>query len=127
MSGEGRAKNPQRAPGELVGSAATVNARRAVKAKHIVTVDRPAAEIFPIARAWAAKLPDVQVVNEVENQIIAWKTSAGSTLKHAGSVNVRGGADGTSEVKIEIDYEPASVAFGMLFDDLTAKLLGTQG
>lgn len=122
-SQEGQSRYPAREPGELVSNAATVDARRAVKAKHIVSVNRPGPEVYELARAWVAKLPDVQVVNEVENQITSWKTAAGSELKHAGSVNLRESADGVTEVKIEIDYEPPGVAFGMLFDDLTNTLI----
>lgn len=119
-------KIPQRAPGELVSAAAVVDARRAVKAKHIVTVSRPADEVFQVARQWVAKLPDYEIVNEVENAIIAWKTTGGSQLRHAGSVNLRENADGGTEARIEIDYEPSDVAFGMLFDDLTKDLLAKR-
>jgi hypothetical protein len=119
-------KVPPRAAGEVVSAAATVNARRAVKAKHIVTLNRDQHELFAIARAWVGRLPDVEIVNQVDETIIAWKTAAGSRLKHAGSVNIRGAADGPAEVKIEIDYEPPGVAFGALFDDLTNSLVADR-
>jgi hypothetical protein len=119
-------KIPQRAPGELVSAAAVVDARRAVKARHIVTVSRAAADAYAVARKWVAKIPDYEIVNEVENEIVAWKTVGGSPLRHAGSVNLRENADGGTEVRIEIDYEPSDVAFGMLFDDLTKELLAKR-
>lgn len=121
-----QSKIPQRAPGELVSAAATVNARRAVKAKHILTVQRSAADVFAIAHEWVKRLPSYEFVNETVDQIVAWKTTDGKDARHAGSVNMKETADGATEVRIEIDYEPASVAFGALFDDLTQTLIGSQ-
>ena len=112
-----------RAPGELVSNAAVVDARRAVKAKHIVTAPQPLADTFAIAREWVRKIPDYEIVNQVDDELIAWKTVGGSRLRHAGSINLRETADGATEARIEIDYEPADVAFGVLFDDLTRALL----
>ncbi len=125
-SAEGQSKIPQRAPGEVVSAAATVNARRAVKAKHILTVQRSAADVFAIAHEWVKHLPSYEIVNETVDQVVAWKTTDGSEARHAGSVNMREMADGATEVRIEIDYEPASVSFGALFDDLTKALIGTS-
>jgi uncharacterized membrane protein len=117
------AKVPQRAPGELISSAAVVDARRAVKARHIVTINRPIDDVFATTRDWVTTIPDYALVNEIGNELIAWKTVGGSALKHAGSVNLRETADGVTEVRIEVDYEPPDVAFGVLFDDLTMRLL----
>ena len=117
------AKVPQRAPGELISSAAVVDARRAVKARHIVTINRPIDGVFATTRDWVTTIPDYALVNEIGNELIAWKTVGGSALKHAGSVNLRETADGVTEVRIEVDYEPPDVAFGVLFDDLTMRLL----
>jgi hypothetical protein len=112
-----------RAPGEIVSAAAVVDARRAVKAKHIVTTPRARVDAFAVARQWVERIPDYEIVNEVDNDLIAWKTVGGSKLRHAGSVNLRDAANGQTEARIEIDYEPADVAFGVLFDDLTRLLL----
>jgi hypothetical protein len=114
---------PPRAPGEIVSAAGVVDARRAVKAKHIVSTPRAVADAFAVARDWVRRIPDYEIVNEVENELIAWKTVGGSRLRHAGSVNLRESADRKTEARIEIDYEPADVAFGVLFDDLTRALL----
>ena len=116
----------RRVPGEIVSNAATVNARRAVKAKHLVTVPRSSDEVFTLARGWVARIPDHAIVNEKPSELIAWKTVDGSRLRHAGSVNLRSTADGATEVRIEVDYEPPDVAFGVLFDDLTLTLLGNR-
>jgi hypothetical protein len=114
---------PPRAPGEIVSAAAVVDARRAVKAKHIVTTPRAVADAFSVARHWVTHIPDYEIVNELANELIAWKTVGGSNLRHAGSVNLRATPEGKTEARIEIDYEPADVAFGVLFDDLTRALL----
>jgi uncharacterized membrane protein len=121
---EGQSKMPQRAPGELVSPAATVNARRAVKAKHIVTVNKRASDVYALAQRWVKDLPGVEIVNEKANDVVAWKTARDSRVSHAGSVNVHETADGATEVRIEIDYEPPGVSFGALFDQLTSELLG---
>jgi hypothetical protein len=112
-----------RAPGEIVSAAAVVDARRAVKAKHIVTSPLAPAAAYAVARQWVMRIPDYEIVNAVENDLIAWKTVGGSRLRHAGSVNLRQVPGGRTEARIEIDYEPADVAFGVLFDDLTRALL----
>jgi uncharacterized membrane protein len=125
-SGEDQSRIPQRAPGELVSNAATVNARRAVKAKHIVTINRPRQEVFRVARAWVGRLPDVELVNEDADELVAWKTSRNAGSAHAGSVNLHETADGVTEARIEIDYEPAGVPFGALFDQLTNELVSTK-
>ena len=114
---------PPRAPGEMVGNAAVVDARRAVKARHIVTTPRTIADTFASAREWVTRIPDYEIVNEIEPELVAWKTIGSSTLRHAGSVNLREMPDGKTEARIEIDYEPPDVAFGILFDDLTMALL----
>ncbi|HXT14828.1 MAG TPA: hypothetical protein VN706_04315 [Gemmatimonadaceae bacterium] len=117
---------PARAPGELVSAAATVDARRAVKAKHIVTVNRPSADVYAVARQWVSDLPDVEIVNDKKNEVIAWKTKRDSKVSHAGSVNVHETADTATEARIEIDYEPPGVSFGALFDQLTSELLNAR-
>src|SRR4051812_46627789 len=79
---------PPRAPGEIVSAAAVVDARRAVKAKHIVTTPRRLRDAFAVARQWVTRIPDYEIVNEIDNDLIAWKTTGGSKLRHAGSVNL---------------------------------------
>src|ERR1700750_1187527 len=96
-----------RAPGEIVSAAAVVDARRAVKARHIVTTPRALADAFAVARQWVIRIPDYEIINELDNDLIAWKTTGESKLRHAGSVNLRAMTDGSTEARIEIDYEPA--------------------
>lgn len=108
---------------ETTGNAAVVNARRAVKAKHLVTTERPITEVFDEATRWVARIPDHAIVNQQANQLIAWKTIDGSKLRHAGAVNLRSTPEGATEVRIEVDYEPPDVAFGTMLDDLTLTLI----
>jgi hypothetical protein len=120
---EASGRIPPRAPGEIVSDAAVVDARRAVKARHIVTTARAIDDAYAVARRWVTSIPDYAIVNDVAPELVAWKTVNGSTLRHAGSVNLRRLSDGRTEARIEIDYEPPDVAFGVLFDDLTMALV----
>lgn len=126
---------PPREPGEIVSRAATVDARKAVKIEHAVTVDRPCMELYRAWRSfeqlprffsdlesvtpagdghthWVLKLPsgqrvewDSEIVNDLPGQLIAWKTVGDSDVAHAGSVHFRE-VDGGTEVRVVIDYEP---------------------
>jgi len=107
----------QRAPGEVVSAAATVNARRAVKIERSVTIARPRSEVYATWRDferlpefiqdlesvttsgdgrshWVAKVPgqkrvewDSEIVNEIPGELIAWKTVGEPDVAHAGSVH----------------------------------------
>jgi len=122
---------------DVVGRAATVNARNAVKIERTVSVLRPAAELYRFWRDfanlprfmqhlesvtctddrhshWIARSPggkhvewDAEIINEIDGELIAWKTVGDSDVAHAGSVNFRAapGNRGT-EVKLVLDYEP---------------------
>lgn len=116
--------------------AATVNARRAVKIEDSVTVLRRPEELYRFWRDfsnlplfmrhlvsvhctddqhshWVARTPggktvewDAVIVNDVPNQIIAWKTVGDSDVAQAGSVHFRSApGDRGTEVRIAIDYE----------------------
>jgi uncharacterized membrane protein len=62
---------------------------------------------------WVARLPsgkqvewDSEIVNDLENGLIAWKTVGDPDIAHAGSVHFTPVADGGTEVRIVFDYEP---------------------
>ena len=89
---------------DVTGRAATVNARKAMKVERAVTIERPRAELFafwrdfenlprfmehlvsvrvesPTRSHWVAKAPagrtvewDAEIVNEMPDEIIAWKS-----------------------------------------------------
>jgi len=76
---------------------------------------------------WKARGPfgatfewDAEVINERENELIAWLTLEGSSVDHAGSVHFRPLAGGRTEVRIVLKYNPPAGAVGAL----VAKLFG---
>ena len=131
---------------------APVQASRAIKVKRSITIDKPAAELYQFWRNfenlprfmehlasvtvkddtlshWVAKAPanakvewDAQIINEKENELIAWQ-SIGGNVANAGSVRFQAapGNRGT-EVIVEIDYEPP---FGVV-GAVAAKLFGEE-
>lgn len=76
---------------------------------------------------WVARGPggvrvawDAEIINEIENQVIGWRSLAGSDVVTAGSVNfdsVRGGR--TTQVTVHLQYSPpagrAGAAIARLF------------
>jgi uncharacterized membrane protein len=120
-----------------VSPAATVRASRAVKIEHAVTVFRPAAELYAFWRdplnlprladfiesvealsergvRWRARGPggmpiewDAEIINDIPNTLIAWKSVGEADVPNAGSIHFRGAADhrGT-EVRVVLEYEP---------------------
>jgi uncharacterized membrane protein len=134
---------PPRAPGEIVSNAATVDARAALKIRETIAINRPRTELYAIWRDfshlpeyfpdiesvtvqngrdshWVARLPggghvewDAEIVNDIPNEIVAWKTVRDSAIPHAGAVNFRDSSSGT-EMRVEIDYEPPGGKVGAL-------------
>jgi uncharacterized membrane protein len=142
---------------DVTGRAATVNARKAVKVEHAVRIARPRAELFaywrdfenlprimshlvsvrvdsPMRSHWTAKAPagrtvewDAEIVNEVPDEIIAWKSVGDPDIPNAGSVNFRDlPAGGGTEVRVTIDYEPPAGRMGALLSQLLAEEPDTQ-
>ena len=121
----------------VVGRAATVNARRAIKIERFVTVNVPPDELYAFWRnfenlprfmphlesvsliddrrsKWVAKLPGgrtvawtAEIVNDIPNVLIAWKTVGSPDVAHAGSVHFRKAPyDRGTELQVVFDYEP---------------------
>ena len=135
------------------GSSATVEGNKAIKVKRSITINKPVAEIYQFWRNfanlpkfmehleevtvsdekhshWVAKAPvntkvewDAEIINEKENELIAWKSLAGAAVPNAGSVQFKAapGNRGT-EVIVEIDYQPPAGIIGTIF----AKLFGEE-
>jgi uncharacterized membrane protein len=120
---------------DVTGDAATVNARRAIKVERSVTVGRPARELYDLWRnfenlpRWLAHLESVRIVdgrthwvatgpasgriewdselvNDIPGELIAWKTVGNPDVAHAGSVHFTPTANGDTEVRFVVDYEP---------------------
>ena len=66
---------------------------------------------------------DAEIINEVENQVIGWRSLPGSDVTMAGSVNfdrVRNGR--ATRVLVRLQYEPAAGRAGALL----ARLFGRE-
>jgi uncharacterized membrane protein len=127
--------------------------RRGIHVKEAVTINKPAAELFRCWRRfdqlprfmhhvaavevlderrsrWTVKAParrtvewDAEIVNEVEGELIGWRTLAGADVVSAGSVRFRPGVDGRgTEVLVHLQYQPPAGRSGAV----VAWLLGQE-
>jgi uncharacterized membrane protein len=78
---------------------------------------------------WVAKAPagtkvewDAVIHNELENQLIAWRSLPGSDVNNAGSVHFTEAGPGQTEVRVVLSYEPPAGELGAVI----AKLLGEE-
>jgi len=137
--------------GDVTGAAATVNARKAVKVERAVTIARPRPDLYafwrdftnlpqfmehlesvrvdsPTRSHWKAKAPagssvewDAEIVNDVPDEIIAWKSVGEADVANAGAVNFSDAhGDRGTVVKVTLDYEPPGGRLGAL----VARLFG---
>ena len=121
----------------MTSRAATVNARKAIKVERSVTIATPRAELYafwrnfenlprfmehlvsvrvdsPTRSHWIAKAPagktvewDAEIVNEVQDEIIAWKSVGEPDVANAGAVNFSDAPGGRGTiVRVTLDYEP---------------------
>jgi uncharacterized membrane protein len=135
----------------ITGRAATVNARHAIKVERSVAIAAPRAELYafwkdftnlprfmehlesvridsPTRSHWKAKAPvgqtvewDAEIVNDVPDSIIAWKTVGDPDVANAGAVNFKDAPGGRGTiVKVTLDYEPPGGRLG----NLVARLFG---
>jgi uncharacterized membrane protein len=134
---------------DVTSRAATVNARKAIKVEHAVTIEKPRSELFAFWRNfenlprfmdhlvsvrvdsatrshWTAKAPagktvewDAEIVNEVPDSIIAWKSVGDPDVANAGAVNFSDapGRRGTV-VRVTVDYEPPAGRLGLLLSHI---------
>jgi uncharacterized membrane protein len=126
----------ERPPHDLAGNAATVDARNAVKVERTITVKAPREDLYAFWRDftnhprflkylesvevrddrhshWTMVMPggrrvdwDSEIVNDLPNELIAWKTVGDSDVAHAGSVHFEEAANGGTVVRWVMDYEP---------------------
>lgn len=126
--------------------------REAALAARTVTINRPRAELYAFWRDfwnlalfmeniesvtpgddrrshWVVKAPagktvewDSVLVEEVENELLAWETVEGSGLRNAGRIEFRDGPPGRgTEVTATIVYEPPGGELGKLVAKLFQK------
>lgn len=87
--------------------------------------------INPTHSHWVAKAPagmhaswDAEIINDVENERIGWRSLDGSDVSNAGSVTFEPapGGDGNSIVRVNLKYDPPMGPLGAA----VAKLFGTD-
>ncbi len=78
---------------------------------------------------WVAKAPagrsvqwKAEIINEVENDLIAWRSLPGSDVDNAGSVQFKSTPNGETVVQIALQYNPPGGAVGAM----VAKLFGEE-
>ena len=118
---------------------------RGLKVKDAIRLERPIEEVFtywrrlenlptfmthlaevvetsPLRSHWVAKGPggfkvewDAEIINEVENKVIGWRSLPGSDVVTAGSVNFDRVRDGRStQVTVNLQYAPPAGRAGAL-------------
>lgn len=122
---------------------------RGIRVEESVTINRPLAEVFRFWRNlenlpqfmehlesvalreegishWVARGPagvgvawDARIINEIDNQLIAWQSLEDATVATAGSVNFDETEHGT-RVLVKLQYDPPAGKLGAM----VAKLLG---
>ena len=123
-----------------------------IKVTHAVTILKPAAELYQYWRDftnlprimdhlnsvtvdggkshWVAKAPlgstaawDAEIINDVPNEVIAWRSLPGADVDNAGSVTFKAGPTGRgTEVRVSLSYAPPAGKPGAVI----AKLLGEE-
>ncbi|MGI8991867.1 MAG: SRPBCC family protein [Bryobacteraceae bacterium] len=124
-----------------------------VRVDRAVTVDKPRPAVFQFWRDlanlpqfmdhlesvkvtgsnrshWIAKAPagrtmewDAEIVNEIENELIGWRSLPGADVDNAGSVRFADAAGGRgTEVRVSLQYNPPAGVLGAMF----AKLFGEE-
>jgi len=78
---------------------------------------------------WVAQGPanrniewDAEIINEIPNELIGWKSLPGSDVDCAGSVNFKDAAGGGTEIKVELQYNPPAGMVGAY----VARMLGRE-
>jgi uncharacterized membrane protein len=93
--------------------------------QHVVAVQK----ISDVESRWTVKAPggrsvewDAVIFNEEKDRLIAWRTREGADVPNAGSVRFEPQNDGTTLVKVALEYDPP----GGRFAAFVAKLFGKE-
>lgn len=126
-----------------VGRGATVRASRAVRIEHVLTVKLAPAEAYAFWRDpanlprisefvegvdvlsdrtahWRVRGPagtmiewDAEIINDIPNELLAWKSIGDAPIPNAGSLHFRAAPNGRgTEVRIVVEYEPPAGHLG---------------
>jgi uncharacterized membrane protein len=75
----------------------------------------------PVRSHWVARAPggktvewDAEIINEHENEMIAWRSLEGADVDNAGTVRFRP-IDGGTEVRVSLEYDPPGGGLGAAF------------
>jgi uncharacterized membrane protein len=147
-----RAIGRNSAAGGRVSPVASVHRGEGIKVEKRVVVHRPVREVYQFWRnfenlprfmdhlesvtvldetrsRWIAKAPagtrvewDAAIHNEVEDELIAWRSLEGADVNHAGSVHFTPIGQDSTEVRVVLSYEPLAGKLGAAL----AKLLGEE-
>jgi uncharacterized membrane protein len=63
---------------------------------------------------------DAEIINDIPNELIAWRSINCSEVDHAGSVHFTSTTDGRTDVRVILRYDPPAGVIGAK----VAKLLG---
>jgi uncharacterized membrane protein len=146
-----RALGRNTAQADRMSPVASVARGQGIKVERSITVNRPQAEVYRFWRRlenlprfmdhlesvtvidenrshWVAKAPagtkvewDATIHNEIEDELIAWRSLPGSDIDNAGSVHFTPAENGT-EVRVVLSYDPPAGRVGAA----VAKLLGEE-
>jgi uncharacterized membrane protein len=139
--------------GDRTSQVASVGRGQGIKVEESVTINRPVLEVYRFWRNfenlprfmdhleavtviddlrshWVAKGPagtrvewDAIIHNEVDDELIAWRSLPGSEVNNAGSVHFTPTPDGTgTDVRVVLSYEPPAGKVGAA----VARLLGEE-
>jgi uncharacterized membrane protein len=147
-----RALGRNTARGGRVSPVASVRRGEGIKVERSVVVNRPVHEVYQFWRNfenlprfmdhlesvtvldetrshWIAKAPagtrvewEAAIHNEIDNELIAWRSLPGSGINHAGSVHFTPVSQAGTEVRVVLSYEPPAGKLGAA----VAKLLGEE-
>jgi uncharacterized membrane protein len=137
---------------DRVSPVASVPRGQGIKVERSVVVNRPVQEVYHFWRNfenlprfmdhlesvsvldenrshWVAKAPagmrvewDATIHNEIDNQLIAWRSLPGADVNNAGSVHFTSVGEGQTEVRVVLSYDPPAGKLGAA----VAKLLGEE-
>ncbi|HYO83995.1 MAG TPA: SRPBCC family protein, partial [Bryobacteraceae bacterium] len=63
---------------------------------------------------------DAEIINEVENRLIGWRSLPGAQVDNGGSVHFEPAADGSTIVRVSLQYNPPAGGVGAI----VARLVG---
>jgi uncharacterized membrane protein len=122
----------------------SVPGNRGIKVERSIQVNRAPAELYrtwrnfenlphfmkhlesvrvfdPVRSHWVARAPggktvewDAEIINEHENEMIAWRSLEGADVDNAGTVRFRS-IDGGTEVRVSLEYDPPGGSLGAAF------------